>query len=89
MRVNDSYKIDGEFYLTLCSKETWAYKEVAYPKIDKNSIVKTDDGPEKGIPHFYVTLDDILSLLKNFFILRVRHVDDCFLMEVSTIASTI
>lgn len=71
-------KKDGEFYLTLCSKETWAYKHAGYPKIDKNTIVKTDDGPEKGIPHFYVTLDDILSLFKNFSIIRVRHVDDCF-----------
>lgn len=71
-------KKDGEFYLTLCSKETWSYKEAGYPKIDENTVVKTEDGPEKGIPHFYVTLDDVLTLFKDFSILRIRHVDDCY-----------
>jgi len=71
-------KKGGEFYITLCSKETWSYKEANFPKIDENTIVKMDDGPEKGIPHYYVTLDDILSLFKDFSILNVRHVDDCY-----------
>lgn len=71
-------KKGGEFYITLCSKETWSFKEANFPKIDENTIVKMNDGPEKGIPHFYVTLDDILSLFKDFSILRVRHVDDCY-----------
>ncbi|HEX2946565.1 MAG TPA: class I SAM-dependent methyltransferase [Clostridia bacterium] len=71
-------KKDGEFYLTLCSKETWSYKDAGYPRVDENTIVKTDDGPEKGVPHFYVTLEDILTLFKDFSIIRVRHVDDCY-----------
>lgn len=71
-------KKDGEIYLTLCSKETWSFKDAGYPKLDENTVVKTDEGPEKGIPHFYVTLDDILTLFDNYNIERIRHIDDCY-----------
>jgi len=47
-------KIGGEIYITLCSKETWSFKDAGYPKLDENTVIKTDEGPEKGIPHFYV-----------------------------------
>ena len=59
------------------SKE-WEWSKENNPRIDENTVVKTDDGPEKGIPHFYVTIDDVLVLYKEFSILRVRHVDDCY-----------
>ena len=71
-------KSDGELYMTLCSKETWSYRDAGYPKIDNNTIIKTDEGPEKGIPHFYVNLDDILSLFSDFTIESIRHIDECF-----------
>ncbi len=41
-------------------------------------MVKTEEGPEKGIPHFYVTLDDIISMINNYEIERIRHTDDCY-----------
>ena len=69
---------NGEIYITLCSKETWSFKYAGYPKIDENTVVKTDEGPEKGIPHFYVTCSDILNLFLNFEITKIRHVDDCY-----------
>jgi 2-polyprenyl-3-methyl-5-hydroxy-6-metoxy-1,4-benzoquinol methylase len=71
-------KPGGEVYLTLCSKETRSFKDAGYPKIDENSIVKTGEGPEKGIPHFYINLDEIIKLFINFNLLRIRHTDDCF-----------
>jgi len=73
-------KPQGEIYITLCSKESWGYASAGYPKIDANSIVKTDDGPEKGVPHFYVDLDDIITIFGNvsFDLLRIRHTDDCY-----------
>lgn len=71
-------KPGGEIFLTLCSKETWSFTDAGYPKIDDNTVVKTDEGPEKGIPHFYVTLDDIVQLFQEFEILKIRHVDDCY-----------
>lgn len=71
-------KVGGEIYITLCSKETWSFKDAGYPKLDDNTVIKTDEGPEKGVPHFYVTLDDILNLFTDFDIKRIRHTDDCY-----------
>lgn len=68
----------GEVFLSLCSKDTWSFKDAGYPKLDENTVVKTDDGPEQGIPHFYVTLNDIVALFGAFTVERVRHVDDCY-----------
>ena len=47
-------KPSGEMYITLCSKEIWAFAEAGFPQIDDNTIRKTEDGPEKDVPHFYV-----------------------------------
>lgn len=71
-------KKDGEFYLTLCSKETWAYKEADFPRLDENTVIKTDGTAENNVPHFCVSLDDIFELFKEFTILKIRHVDDCY-----------
>ena len=71
-------KIGGEIYLTLCSKDTWSFEDAGYPRLDENTVIKTDEGPEKGIPHFYVTLDDIIDLFANFEIEGIRHTDDCY-----------
>ncbi|MHC1750895.1 MAG: class I SAM-dependent methyltransferase [Cellulosilyticaceae bacterium] len=71
-------KPGGEIYLTLCSKETWSFKDSGYPKLDENTVIKTEEGPEEGIPHFYVTLEDTIRLLKEFEIEKIRHTDDCY-----------
>lgn len=71
-------KPEGEIYLTLCSKETWSFKDAGYPTVDKNTVIKTSEGPEKGIPHFYVSLSDILTLFEDFEIEKIRHTDDCY-----------
>ena len=73
-------KPKSEIYITLCSKETWSFKDAGFPKIDENTVLKSDDGPEKDVPHFYVDLDDIVNLFKNMDmeLLRIRHVDDCY-----------
>ena len=68
----------GEIFLSLCSKETWSFRDAGYPKIDGNTVIKTCEGPENGIPHFYVSLDDIPELFTGFELVRIRHVDDCW-----------
>ena len=68
---------NGAMFFTLCSKDTWSFTEGNYPKIDENTVMKTE-GAEEGIPHFYVDRDDIIELMKDFQLIRVRHVDDCF-----------
>jgi 2-polyprenyl-3-methyl-5-hydroxy-6-metoxy-1,4-benzoquinol methylase len=71
-------KPDGEIYITLCSKESWTFKESGQPKLDNSTVVKILEGPEKGIPHFYVDLDDIITIFSDFEIERIRHTDDCY-----------
>ena len=68
---------NGAVFFTLCSKDTWSFTEGNSPKVDENTIMKTQ-GAEEGIPHFYVDKDDIIELMKDFRLIRVRHVDDCF-----------
>lgn len=67
----------GAVFMTLCSKDTWSFTDAGYPRLDENTVVKTD-GPEKGIPHYYVDQEDVKSLFSGFELISVRHVDDCF-----------
>jgi len=71
-------KPNGEIYLTLCSKETWSFKEADFPRIDENTVLKTEGEAEKDIPHYYVDLDDIIRIFSDFEIERIRHIDDCY-----------
>ena len=71
-------KPEGEIFLTLCSKDTWSFKESGYPKLDENTVIKKEDGPENDIPHFYVDLDDIYKYFQDFEILSLRHIDDIY-----------
>lgn len=70
-------KSDGEIYLTLCSKESKNFRQAGFPKIDENTIIKSDHGPEKNVPHFYADLGDIERLFALFELLSVRHIEDC------------
>ena len=70
-------KPGGDVFLTICSKETWSYKEAGFPVIDENTVLKTQ-GVEVEFPHFFVNMDDILNLFSDFELTRVRHIDDCY-----------
>lgn len=70
-------KPDGRLFLTLCSKETWTYTESGFPRLDENTVIKTD-GPEQGVPHFFVDKEDIKRLFSDLRLIKVRHIDDCF-----------
>lgn len=72
-------KQDGVLYTSMCSKESWEFSKSGFPKIDENTVLKKEDGPENNVPHFYADIDDILSLFHNFDIDRIRHIDYCFL----------
>ena len=77
-KIKEILKPDGEIFLTLCSKETRAFCEVVFPKLDENTVVKTEEGPENGVPHFFVDLNDIKRLFEpEFELIRVQHVDNC------------
>lgn len=68
----------GECFLTLASKETWSFKQTDWPMLDENTRVRMDDGPEKGIPHFYADYDQTRELFKEFTIVSIEHVEDYY-----------
>ncbi|MCP5455529.1 MAG: class I SAM-dependent methyltransferase [Thermotogae bacterium] len=69
-------KPGGEIYFTLCSKQTWSYTTAKFPKIDENTVLKTEEGPEKNIPHFFADKELIKDLLKDFSILSLSQKED-------------
>jgi len=66
---------NGECFLTLASKETWGFKQEDWPLLDENTRVRMDDGPEHGIPHFYVDYEEARALFTGFEIMSISHVE--------------
>lgn len=71
-------KPEGQIFLTLCSKDTWSFTEADFPKIDDNTVLKTELPGEVDVPHFFVNQDDILEYFKEFEVTSIRHVDNCY-----------
>ena len=69
-------KPDGECYLTLGSKSADNFKNPNSPKVDDNTSIRIEEGPENGIPHFYADYDLIQDLFKDFKIELVNHIED-------------
>ena len=69
-------KPGGEVFITLCSKDAWSYKDAGFPVIDENSVMKIEDGPENGIPHFFADRDIIDRLFTGFNIQSLKHTQD-------------
>jgi len=66
----------GEFYVTFCSKNSWSFKDAGFPRIDENTVRKIEDGPENGIPHFFVDEGSLEDILQDFEILSMRNIQD-------------
>lgn len=75
--INRVLKRNGEFFVTLCSKNSPSFTEKNYLRIDENTIVKTEE-PEVNVPHYYSDLDSIRDLFKDFELIRIRHIEDIF-----------
>ncbi len=71
-------KDDGEVYLTLCSKETWGFQQSDWPMVDENTRLRMDDGPEKGVPHFYADYNLIRELFSDFEIVQIFQEEDFY-----------
>ena len=63
----------GECYLTLCSKETWGFKQ-DWPRVDENTKLRMDEGPEYKVPHFYADYDSVKELFVDFNIINVNQI---------------
>ena len=70
-------KPEGAVFMTLCSKETWSFKNCELPYVDDNTRIKTQ-GAEQGVPHLFVDQALIDFLFSDFELIQVRHIDDCF-----------
>lgn len=68
----------GELYTSVCSKASWEYTQSGFPKVDENTLLYAQDGPDKNVPHYYANVDDILELLHNFTVEKIRHIDYCY-----------
>jgi SAM-dependent methyltransferase len=64
---------DGEFYLTLCSKNARGFREAGFPVIDENTVRRVEDGPEDGIPHFFADPSCIEDIFRDLRIIDLRH----------------
>lgn len=77
-KIKKVLKPDGEIFLTLCSKSAGSFREANYPRIDENTVIKKEDGPENDVPHFFVDLEDIRRLFEpDFELIRIRHIHSC------------
>ena len=66
----------GELYLTFCSKKAWSFAEAGFERLDANTVLKREDGPEDGIPHFFVDEESLEALLEGIEIVSLQHVQD-------------
>ena len=75
-RIYDMLKADGECFLTLGSKNASTFNDSKNEYIDENTRARMDEGPEKGIPHFYADMDIIPELFKNFEIIDLYQTQE-------------
>jgi ubiquinone/menaquinone biosynthesis C-methylase UbiE len=76
--ISEIYRVlkkDGEAFLTFNSKSNQSFSQGNNKIIDKNTIIKTE-GNEVNIPHYYVNVDDLKVLLKDFRIIKIRQIED-------------
>ena len=78
VELSSIMKSEGECYLTLGSKDTWGFKQQDFLRVDENTRVRMDEGPEYGIPHFYADYDLIQKLFKEFEIVNIYQVVDYY-----------
>lgn len=64
----------GEAYFTLGSKESYWFKNPKCPYVDDYTRIRVEDGPENGIPHFYIGDEDCFTLFNDFKIIDIRNV---------------
>lgn len=77
--ISKLYKIlkkDGECFLTLGSKNADTFKDEKNIFVDENTKLRMDEGPEKGVPHFYADMEIIPELFNNFKIIYLAQVQD-------------
>lgn len=73
-------KPGGKVFLTVCSKQHYAFADPSFPRVDENTVLKTE-GAETEVPHFFADKALLPSLFRGFALLDVRHITDCAMDE--------
>lgn len=69
-------KPGGKVFLTLCSKEHYAFREESFPRVDENTVLKTEEG-EVEVPHFFADKVILKKLFAGYEFEYVRHITEC------------
>lgn len=75
-KIYNILKKDGECFLTLGSKSADTFKDEKNIFVDENTKLRMDEGPEKGVPHFYADMEIIPNLFNNFEIIYIAQIQD-------------
>ena len=67
-------KKSGEAYFTVCSKESYWYNNPVCIYVDENTKIKVEEGPENGIPHFFIDDNDCKTMFNDFKIVEINNV---------------
>lgn len=66
-------KTNGEVYFTVGSKESFWFNNPVCTYVDENTRIRVEDGPENGIPHFYIDDKDCFTLFNDFTIVNIKN----------------
>lgn len=72
--INRVLKENGEVYFTVGSKESFHFNNPNCIYVDENTRIRVEDGPENGIPHFYMGDEDCFTLFNDFDIIEIKNV---------------
>lgn len=72
--IKRTLKTGGEAYFTLGSKESYWFNNPKCTYVDDYTRIRVEDGPENGIPHFYIDDDDCKNLFNDFTIVKIQNV---------------
>lgn len=67
-------KPGGEAYFTVGSKESFWFNNPVCTYVDDCTRIRVEDGPENGIPHFYINDEDCKTLFNDFTIIEIKNI---------------
>lgn len=72
--IKRTLKPNGEVYFTVGSKKSFWFTNPVCTFVDENTRIRVEDGPENGIPHFYMGDEDCFTLFNDFKIIEIKEV---------------
>ena len=72
--IKGTLKTGGEVYFTVGSKKSFWFNNPVCTYVDDNTRIRVEDGPENGIPHFYMGDEDCFTLFNDFKIIEIKEV---------------